>query len=49
MMKFMNPLLRFLIGGAIGFYAVAIFSSNAYIAVLLAVVCGVTLDKLFKT
>lgn len=43
-----NTLLRVLVGGTIGFYAVAIFSSNAYIAVIAAVVCGVALDKLLK-
>jgi len=41
------PLLRFVTGGVIGFYAVALFSTNAYVAVLVAVTCGCVLDRYF--
>jgi len=40
-------LLRFVTGGVIGFVGVAVFSTNAYLAVLVAVACGVALDKCF--
>ena len=41
----LDSLLRFVIGGIIGFYAVAVFSTNAYLAVLMSVGCGVLFDK----
>ena len=43
----LKSFIRFVIGAVIGFYAVAVFSTNAYLAVLIAVACGVALDKYF--
>ncbi len=43
----LKSFIRFVIGAVIGFYAVAVFSTNAYLAVLVAVACGVALDKCF--
>jgi hypothetical protein len=45
--KQLKTFVRFVIGGIIGFYAVALFSTNAYVAVIVAVTCGVALDKYF--
>lgn len=44
----MATLSRFIIGGVIGFYAVALFSNNAYLAVLMSVGCGVLLDQYLR-
>ena len=41
------PLIRFVTGGIIGFVGVAVFSTNAYLAVIVAVVCGCVLDRYF--
>jgi hypothetical protein len=43
----LKSLLRFVTGGVIGFVGVAVFSTNAYLTVLVAVACGVALDKFF--
>ena len=45
--KQLKSFIRFVIGAVIGFYAVAVFSTNAYLAMLVAVACGVALDKYF--
>ena len=45
--KQLKSFIRFVIGAVIGFYAVAVFSTNAYLAVLIAVACGVAVDKYF--
>jgi len=44
----LDTLLRFVIGGIIGFYAVALFSTNAYLAVIMSVGCGVLFDKYIR-
>jgi hypothetical protein len=44
---FVYPLLRFTAGGLIGFVGVAVFTANPYIAVVIAVGCGVFVDKIF--
>ena len=44
---FVYPLLRFTAGGLIGFVGVAVFTTNPYIAVVIAVGCGVFVDKIF--
>jgi hypothetical protein len=44
---FAYPLLRFTAGGLIGFVGVAVFTTNPYIAVVVAVGCGVFVDKIF--
>ena len=41
------PLIRFVTGGIIGFVGVALFTTNAYLAVIVAVVCGCVLDRIF--
>jgi hypothetical protein len=41
------PLIRFVTGGIIGFVGVALFTTNAYLAVIVAVVCGCVLDRFF--
>jgi len=41
------PLGRFVTGGIIGFVGVALFTTNAYLAVIVAVVCGCVLDRFF--
>ncbi len=43
----LKSFIRFVIGAVIGFYAVAVFSTNAYLAVLMAVAGGITVDKYF--
>ena len=43
----LKSFVRFVTGGVIGFVGVAVFSTNAYLAVLVAVACGVALDKFF--
>jgi len=40
-------MIRFVTGGIIGFVGVAMFSTNAYLAVIVAVVCGCVLDRYF--
>jgi len=42
----LGPLFRFVLGGLIGLYVVALFGSNAYAAVLAFVFFGVAMDKL---
>ena len=39
---------RFLSGMIIGFFVVALLTDNAYIAMVVAVLCGVAVDKLLK-
>ena len=39
---------RFLIGIIIGFCGVALFTDNAHIAMVVAVLCGVAVDQLLK-
>ena len=39
---------RFLIGMIIGFFGVALFTDSAHIALIVAVLCGVAVDKLLK-
>jgi hypothetical protein len=45
--KILGTLIRFIVGGIIGFYAVALVSSNAYLAVIMSVACGVLFDKIW--
>tara|TARA_R100001377_G_C3082046_1_gene72774 strand:+ start:334 stop:486 length:153 start_codon:yes stop_codon:yes gene_type:complete len=43
-----KTLIRFLVGAIIGFYGVALFGANAYAAIVIAVICGVVVDQLFR-
>ena len=44
---FMSILVRFGTGAIIGFVGVAMFTTNAYLAVIVAVVSGVIVDRYF--
>tara|TARA_R110000851_G_scaffold52048_3_gene123278 strand:+ start:2191 stop:2331 length:141 start_codon:yes stop_codon:yes gene_type:complete len=39
---------RFVVGMIIGFFGVALFTDNAHIAMVVAVLCGVAVDQLLK-
>ena len=39
---------RFVVGIIIGFFGVALFTDNAHIAMVVAVLCGVAVDQLLK-
>mgnify|MGYP003628158511 CR=1 FL=1 len=39
---------RFTIGIVIGFFGVALFTDNAHIAMIVAVLCGVAVDQLLR-
>ena len=41
-------LVRFVTGAFIGLVLTSVFTNDARIAMVVAVVCGVTVDKLFK-
>ena len=39
---------RFVVGMIIGFFGVALFTDNAHIAMVVAVLCGVAVDQLLR-
>lgn len=43
-----KTLSRFVVGMIIGFFGVALFTDNAHIAMVVAVLCGVAVDQLLK-
>jgi hypothetical protein len=43
-----KTLLRFSVGVIIGLWLVALFSTNALLAIVIAVLCGAVTDKLLK-
>ena len=43
-----KTLLRFFVGAIIGLWLVALFSTNALLAIVVAVLCGTVADKLLR-
>ena len=44
----LKTLGRFVVGMIIGFFGVALFTDNAHLAMVVAVLCGVAVDQLLK-